>query len=266
MHVTPADDIRPIDPTDLSSCVNAGWRPTLDECNLDGQTQQRPPSVRKAGLEATTVTIAASTDATRPPQRVTPCLPSKVAAGPSPDRRPHQPLDATGDRDRALVGTPTGYEGRAVCDTDTGTLMVCASPTTGWKPPWNLPWGYVGRAQRHREHGRHHRRGHRALDLQRRGGSPVPCRWRADFNQSVGTDLATAHLTDGPAGIAGTPGVQGRRQLRDVRRSPVPSGLSGSTTLKLRAECSVAGTIVVAGSIFQAELVITDIGPSGAPA
>jgi len=44
--------------------VNAGWRPTLDECNLDGQTQAATAvgALRKAGLEATTVTIAASTD------------------------------------------------------------------------------------------------------------------------------------------------------------------------------------------------------------
>ena len=64
VHVTPADDPRPIDPADLSSCVNAGWRATLDECNLDGQTQAATAvgALRKAGLEATTVTIAASTD------------------------------------------------------------------------------------------------------------------------------------------------------------------------------------------------------------
>lgn len=64
VHVTPADDPRPIDPADLSSCVNAGWRPTLDEANRDGQTQAATAvgALRKAGLEATTVTIAASTD------------------------------------------------------------------------------------------------------------------------------------------------------------------------------------------------------------
>lgn len=38
---------------------------------------------------------------------------------------------------------PTGYEGRAVYDTDTDALMVYASATTGWRPPWNLPWGHV---------------------------------------------------------------------------------------------------------------------------
>ena len=64
VHVTPADDIRPIDPSDLGSCINAGWRATLEECNLDGQTQAATAvgALRNAGLEATTVTIAASTD------------------------------------------------------------------------------------------------------------------------------------------------------------------------------------------------------------
>ena len=69
VHVTPADDAGaeghdPIDPADLSSCVNAGWRATLDEANLDGQTQAATAvgALRKAGLEATTVTIASSTD------------------------------------------------------------------------------------------------------------------------------------------------------------------------------------------------------------
>lgn len=41
---------------------------------------------------------------------------------------------------------PTGYEGRAVYDTDTDALNIYASATTGWKPPWNLPWGRMGHA------------------------------------------------------------------------------------------------------------------------
>jgi len=36
VHVTPADDLRPIDPADLGSCVNAAWRPTLELAELDG--------------------------------------------------------------------------------------------------------------------------------------------------------------------------------------------------------------------------------------
>lgn len=39
---------------------------------------------------------------------------------------------------------PTGYQGRAVYDTDTHRLMIYASATTGWRAPWNLPWGHMG--------------------------------------------------------------------------------------------------------------------------
>lgn len=42
---------------------------------------------------------------------------------------------------------PTGYEGRAAYDTDTDALMIYTTPTTGWRPPWNLPWGYLAHAQ-----------------------------------------------------------------------------------------------------------------------
>ena len=41
---------------------------------------------------------------------------------------------------------PTGYEGRVIYDTDTDSLMVYASSSTGWRPPWNMPWGHVARS------------------------------------------------------------------------------------------------------------------------
>lgn len=41
---------------------------------------------------------------------------------------------------------PTGYEGRVIYDTDTDSLMVYTTATTGWRPPWNLPWGRAGSA------------------------------------------------------------------------------------------------------------------------
>ncbi len=39
---------------------------------------------------------------------------------------------------------PTGYEGRVVYDTDNDALNIYTTATTGWRPPWNLPWGMVG--------------------------------------------------------------------------------------------------------------------------
>lgn len=165
---------------------------------------------------------------------------------------------------------PTGYEGRAVYDTDTDALMIYASPTTGWRPPWNLPWGYIGRSALTANSGIITTVADTglAVTFTAVAGRRYRAEWRADFNQSVGTGLATAYLTDAAgSGLA--------RELSACRSGDnygtfsghaVLSGLSGSVTLKLRAECSGGNLIVVAGSIFPAELVVTDIGPSGAPA
>lgn len=62
VHVTPAGQL--VDPADLASCVNAGWRATREAADLDGADQAATAlgALRAAGLEADTVTIAASTD------------------------------------------------------------------------------------------------------------------------------------------------------------------------------------------------------------
>jgi hypothetical protein len=35
-------------------------------------------------------------------------------------------------------------EGMAIYETDTDKVLVYTTATTGWQPPWNLPWGRVG--------------------------------------------------------------------------------------------------------------------------
>jgi hypothetical protein len=37
-------------------------------------------------------------------------------------------------------------EGSAVYETDTDKLVIYTTATTGWVPPWNLPWGVVAYA------------------------------------------------------------------------------------------------------------------------
>ena len=44
----------------------------------------------------------------------------------------------------AHSGLPTPAEGDVVYETDTDSLFVYTTATTGWRAPWNLPWGYVG--------------------------------------------------------------------------------------------------------------------------
>lgn len=37
-------------------------------------------------------------------------------------------------------------EGMAIYETDTDKLLVYTTATTGWQPPWNVPWGRVASA------------------------------------------------------------------------------------------------------------------------
>lgn len=38
---------------------------------------------------------------------------------------------------------PAGVVGRSIYETDTGSFLVYYGSTTGWRPPWQLPWGEV---------------------------------------------------------------------------------------------------------------------------
>lgn len=38
------------------------------------------------------------------------------------------------------------FKGQVIRETDTGYLLTYYGVTTGWRPPWNQPWGEVGRA------------------------------------------------------------------------------------------------------------------------
>ena len=35
------------------------------------------------------------------------------------------------------------YKGQTIYETNTGSLLVYYGTTTGWRPPWNQPWGFV---------------------------------------------------------------------------------------------------------------------------
>ena len=37
-------------------------------------------------------------------------------------------------------------EGMTIYETDTDKLLTYTTATTGWQPPWNMPWGVMGQA------------------------------------------------------------------------------------------------------------------------
>lgn len=47
-----------------------------------------------------------------------------------------------------VATTPTSpYVGQTIYRTDTGEFLVYYGATTGWRPPWNQPWGFIGKTE-----------------------------------------------------------------------------------------------------------------------
>jgi hypothetical protein len=168
---------------------------------------------------------------------------------------------------------PTGYEGRAVYDTDTDALMVYASPTTGWKPPWNLPWGVIAKAQLTANSATFTT----SADLTGMSctftavpGRRYMCWVTLNVFQQVSTDLVSFYIT-GPAGSGVKQLIASPRPgdfYSTVDGSIIQEGLSGSVTLKVARECLGGGGYaqVAASAQFPAQFVIMDVGPYSAPA
>lgn len=168
---------------------------------------------------------------------------------------------------------PTGYEGRAVYDTDTDALMVYASATTGWKPPWNLPWGVVAKAQLTANSATFTT----SADLTGMSctftavpGRRYMCWVTLNVFQQVSTDLVSFYIT-GPSGSGVKQLIASPRPgdfYSTVDGSIIQEGLSGSVTLKVARECLGGGGYaqVAASAQFPAQFVIMDVGPYSAPA
>ena len=168
---------------------------------------------------------------------------------------------------------PTGYEGRAVYDTDTDALMVYASATTGWRPPWNLPWGYIAGVAI--TSGVATQSANTMADaagvtvtFSAVAGRRYRARLHAPVNTSGGNTTVQAQLlVDGTrVGGANAQGVAGGYETITID-VPVTGLTTGSHTLKMQWASAAAVAINPAyASDAPWSLTIEDIGPTSAPA
>ena len=168
---------------------------------------------------------------------------------------------------------PTGYEGRAVYDTDTDALMVYASATTGWRPPWNLPWGYIAGVAI--TSGVATQSANTMADaagvtvtFSAVAGRRYRARLHAPVNTSGGNTTVQAQLlVDGTrVGIANAQGDAGGYETITID-VPVTGLTTGSHTLKMQWASAAALAINPAyASDAPWSLTIEDIGPTSAPA
>ena len=170
---------------------------------------------------------------------------------------------------------PTGYEGRAVYDTDTDAFMIYASSGTGWRPPWNMPWGYLGHAQITANQSSVGPGGVDITSLAVTVNVPANRRLRISAKAKLftgtlaaatgllifrdGTQIDTADTSNDSS----TPGATYGCDSATIDHAPS----AGSHTYKVRAFFSVnSDNIVIAQANDPAYLLVEDIGPAGAPA
>jgi hypothetical protein len=170
---------------------------------------------------------------------------------------------------------PTGYEGRAVYDTDTDAFNIYASVGTGWRPPWNLPWGYLGHAVLNANQNSVGAGGVDITGLSVTVTVPANRRLRitAKAKLLTGTLAAATSLillrdagqidTADLSNDSSTPAASFGIDLASFDHAPA----AGAHTYKLQAFFSVnTDNSVVAAVNDPAFIVVEDIGPAGAPA
>lgn len=158
-------------------------------------------------------------------------------------------------------------------DTDTGNLLVYYGATTGWKQPWNVPWGVLARAEITAGQGSITTE----ADL-----TSLTVTWTGLANRLYRVDAEGFIFSTVAADNLNVKITDNSNTLKQLWQQPalvasasqkvclsLEEAATGSTTRKLRA-VRVAGTGTVtfnAGATFPAFLSVKDIGATGnAPA
>jgi hypothetical protein len=174
-------------------------------------------------------------------------------------------------------GTPA--RGQFVYNVALDQLLQYTTVTTTWKPPWNLPWGYITSASI-------------TANSASTSGTTVlavtglSVTWTAVANRrylisanlamagTVGTtDLIDSYIADGALASKVrrnfvAPALVGGAWYQSVHLESYETGLSGSITRQVAiARNAGTGTAQIAAAATSPALIlVTDLGPSAAPA
>ena len=159
--------------------------------------------------------------------------------------------------------------GMTVYDLADDALYIYAGATSGWKPPWNLPWGQVGSATTSTAT--------TSISSSYSDLTGLSVTWTAVANRrykvtgysdlsSTSASIARLAITDGSANVKAQ--AQQALAANDVAAQTVFevfTGTAGSTTRKLRGLVT-AGTGATQSNVYGPHLILVeDIGPAGAP-
>jgi hypothetical protein len=164
----------------------------------------------------------------------------------------------------------TRREGMAVYDKNSDKLLTYTTSSTGWVPPWNMPWGYVTRAT---STSTTSPSGTATVDLSGLTTGAVTAvanrRWKvtAEVYVTCTTAGSLLRVIEGASTIRAenyvgtTGGAIGTTQVA----VGIFTTTAGSITLKAQGLDWFGGTRVY-GVTGTASITVEDIGPSAAPA
>lgn len=169
---------------------------------------------------------------------------------------------------------PTGvslYQGLKIYETDTYKFLEYQTATTGWTPPWNLPWGTMGYVATNNTD----QTGiTAAADIT---GLALPsitfvANRRLRFSwHFLGTQVTSNGDSSSLLNKAGSDIVYGSYQTTVATYNVMHNGLAydspaaGAATYKIRAT-TTAGTLTIKNTVLAGILLCEDIGPSANPA
>lgn len=162
-------------------------------------------------------------------------------------------------------------EGMTIYETDTDKMLVYTSATTGWVPPWNKPWGYIGQSKITTSTAATNANittyslttvANRRYRITATTGS---------VSSSIANDIAGLYVQVGGTTISGV----------NIDCRTAASGVNGGTTIATY-EPTTSATVTVAAygarvsgtgtitwgatSTIPITLLVEDMGPNGAPA
>lgn len=164
-------------------------------------------------------------------------------------------------------------EGMTIYETDTDKMLIYTTATTGWQPPWNMPWGVLAYAQTVTPQGTF-----TSLTDLTGVSSPaltLPANRRVRITASgmlqstVTTDQGELHIREGGTTLKqmNIPALGGAAAGVEFSAVVVPT--AGSHTYKVSAARGFGGSgnvSTIASSTYPNFILVEDIGPAGAPA
>jgi hypothetical protein len=170
--------------------------------------------------------------------------------------------DSSGDYPTSPV------EGMTVYDKGADALKVYTTATTGWQPPWSLPWGRVAYAST--------TTAQTTSSATEQDLSGLSVTFTAVANRIyrlsgfvIGRWTATGEgyipLYAGSTFVVASVQYATANQAETLTPTAYVTNLSGSTTVKLRATGPSAFTTAAAAS-YPLFVCVEDMGPNGAPA